>query len=144
MKIREAIENDFEQILPLLEELLERPTDNREELREIFLKGLRSEVRAIFVAELEGKIRGLITLSLYYKEAFYADCTIADIDEFIVAGDARGSGMADHLMESALQYARERGCKFVELWSRLGNERAHAFYERHGFQKLAVFLQKPL
>jgi ribosomal protein S18 acetylase RimI-like enzyme len=144
MKIREAIETDFEQLLPLLVELLKRPMDDRAELRKIFEKGLRSENRAIFVAEGEGKVQGLITLSVYHKEAFYANCDIADIDEFIVSTEARGGGAANLLMERAIRYAEERGCRFMELWSRLNNERAHAFYEKHGFQKTGLFLQRPM
>ncbi len=144
MEIRKAVEADFEQMVPLLAELLRRPIEEIEGMKEVFENGLASDKRTVFIADREGKVEGLITLTVYHKEAFYAHCVKAEIDEFIVSGDSRGGGVAGQWMERAVQYAAERGCKFVELWSRLDNERAHAFYEKYGYEKRGIFLQKTM
>ncbi|GII61052.1 GNAT family N-acetyltransferase [Sphaerisporangium krabiense] len=46
---------------------------------------------------------------------------------------ARGSGAADHLIATVLEWARERGAREVELWVTVPNDRARALYTRHGF-----------
>jgi ribosomal protein S18 acetylase RimI-like enzyme len=50
-----------------------------------------------------------------------------------VAGEARGSGVADALVEAALAGAAEAGFAEVVLYVEAGNGRAAAFYERMGF-----------
>lgn len=144
MEIRRAQEADFQQLLPLLAELLEERMGSIEEMRQVFLNDLQHDKRAIFVADDGGMVKGLITMTVYKKGAFYANCIKAEIDEFIVSGDVRGGGVAASLMERAVQHAAEKGCRLMELWSRLGNDRAHAFYEKAGFIKQAVFFQRKM
>jgi len=144
VEIRKAVETDFEQLLPLLEELLRHPIDNLAEMKEVFDDSLNSDKRVIFVAESEGKVKGLLSLTVYKKNTFYTNCLKAEIDEFIVSSDERGGGGARSLMERAVQYTAERGCKFVELWTDLDNQRAHAFYEKLGFMKRGLFMQRTM
>ena len=65
-------------------------------------------------------------------------------DEFAVPGSwqlvgmwvdprARGSGVADRLIEAVAGYAREHGASCVTLWVTEVNARAKAFYQRIGF-----------
>jgi ribosomal protein S18 acetylase RimI-like enzyme len=54
----------------------------------------------------------------------------------------RGSGLADHLVLRALQYAREDGCSELSLGVEANNDRARAYYEKLGVephrQRMAV------
>jgi ribosomal protein S18 acetylase RimI-like enzyme len=53
---------------------------------------------------------------------------------FVAAGHwRRGVGRA--LMAAALDSLRERGCAEATVWSFAANERANAFYEKHGFTR---------
>jgi ribosomal protein S18 acetylase RimI-like enzyme len=47
---------------------------------------------------------------------------------------ARGSGVADLLVEAVVSHVRDRGGKLITLWVAAGNGRARAFYGRLGFQ----------
>lgn len=58
------------------------------------------------------------------------DCLIEDV---FVADEARGSGLGKAMMEFAMQRARERGCRRMELDTNERNEAAVALYEGLGF-----------
>ena len=66
------------------------------------------------------------------------------IGNLYVAPGYRGTGLADELIERAMQYAREEGCVEFSLGVEATNERAKAYYEKLGFepyrQKMAVSL----
>ena len=47
----------------------------------------------------------------------------------------QGQGIGSVMMEHAIGFARERGCKSVKLTSNLKRTDAHRFYERLGFEK---------
>jgi RimJ/RimL family protein N-acetyltransferase len=60
----------------------------------------------------------------------------ADIDlvSMWVDPEARGSGIAERLVEAVIDWAHdEADAKVVGLWVTRGNERAQRFYERLGF-----------
>jgi GNAT superfamily N-acetyltransferase len=58
------------------------------------------------------------------------DCWLEDL---YVLEDARGSGLGRALVEAALERARERGCKRIELDVNEDNAPALALYEACGF-----------
>jgi GNAT superfamily N-acetyltransferase len=39
-----------------------------------------------------------------------------------------------HLLARAERWAREKGCRAIGLRSNVIRDRAHAFYERHGYK----------
>ena len=47
--------------------------------------------------------------------------------------DARGSGLGSDMILWAIAYARERGCRMVQLTTDKSRADAHRFYERLGF-----------
>jgi GNAT superfamily N-acetyltransferase len=53
---------------------------------------------------------------------------------FVAAGRWR-EGVGSRLMEAALEFLRERSYAAATVWSFAANERANAFYERHGFAR---------
>ena len=55
------------------------------------------------------------------------------IDDVVVDGDARGRGVGEALSRAALDEARRRGAKEVDLTSRPTREAANRLYQRLGF-----------
>jgi GNAT superfamily N-acetyltransferase len=53
---------------------------------------------------------------------------------FVAAGRWRG-GVGGALMAAAVDDLATRGCDEATVWSFAANERANAFYERHGFTR---------
>jgi GNAT superfamily N-acetyltransferase len=51
-----------------------------------------------------------------------------------------GTGLAAHLLEAAMDRARESGYERARLWTPRDNARARAFYEREGWRRSGVEL----
>ena len=62
----------------------------------------------------------------------------AEIGPFFVAGSHQGSGAARILIQGVIEEARERGIEQLELFVDTENHRAIAFYERQGFERIAL------
>ena len=58
----------------------------------------------------------------------------AEILGLVVTDAQRGRGVGAALVDAAEAWAVRQGCGFLRVRSRVIRERAHAFYERHGFQ----------
>jgi GNAT superfamily N-acetyltransferase len=58
------------------------------------------------------------------------DCTLEDV---YVAADARGGGLGRALLAAAVECARARGCRRIELHTAERNEAAVALYRSAGF-----------
>jgi GNAT superfamily N-acetyltransferase len=75
------------------------------------------------------------------------DCWLEDL---FVREDARRSGLGRALVEAALERARERGCKRIELDVNEDNGAARALYEACGFMSepkppgRTLFIGRPL
>ena len=75
------------------------------------------------------------------------DCWLEDL---FVREEARRSGLGRALVEAALERARERGCKRIELDVNEDNDAARALYEACGFQTepkppgRTLFIGRPL
>jgi ribosomal protein S18 acetylase RimI-like enzyme len=51
-----------------------------------------------------------------------------------VSPAARGTGLAGRLMDAVIGHIRAQGALRATLWVTDGNDRARAFYEKHGFR----------
>ncbi|WP_255149071.1 GNAT family N-acetyltransferase [Halorarius halobius] len=87
----------------------------------------------IFVAPGDEGLAGYVFL-LPERLAFVWDAAV--VNEVFVRPAQRGTGVADALLERALDHAREQALPLdrVVLDVDRENERARAFYERHGFE----------
>ncbi len=85
----------------------------------------------LFVARLDGAIVGSLTL------VFYAIPTglKAWIEDVVVDDAARGRGVGESLNRAAIDEARRRGAKDVNLTSRPSREAANRLYRRIGFDQ---------
>ena len=66
------------------------------------------------------------------------------IGNLYVGPTYRGSGLADHLVLRAMQYAREEGCGELSLEVEVDNDRAVAYYEKLGFEPHRQRMSVPL
>lgn len=113
-------------LLPQLSSSSAPPT--REELGEI----VRSDATHLLVArdaDWSGSILGAMTLVVFRIPTGVR----AWIEDVVVDGDARGRGVGEALNRAALDLARARGAKTVDLTSRPSREAANRLYQRIGF-----------
>ena len=72
-------------------------------------------------------------LQLRFRFSVWKAALDAWIEDVYVAESARRAGVGDALVTRALERARERGARRVELDCNEDNAGARALYERHGF-----------
>jgi len=70
----------------------------------------------------------------------------AEVNGLIVDEGQRSKGAGARLLEAAEDWARNKKCVSVSVRSNVIRERAHAFYERHGYEhyKTQKAFRKPL
>lgn len=83
---------------------------------------------ALWIAEADRAIVGMIGTRPLNDGAW-------EICKMYVAAGHRGGGLAQALIDAAEGYARERGVVAMKLWSDTRFERAHRFYEKHGYAR---------
>jgi ribosomal protein S18 acetylase RimI-like enzyme len=72
-------------------------------------------------------------LQLRFRFSVWKAAPDAWLEDLFVREEARRAGVGDALVSLALERARERGAKRVELDTNEDNAPALALYERHGF-----------
>ena len=127
--IRTAQPSDHARIAELAGQLSYPST--REEIAHR-LQGLqRTAEAAVFVAELETReIAGWIAVFVY--RTVEADAR-AEVSGLVVDERFRSQRVGERLLARAEQWACESGCQSIGLRSNVIRDRAHAFYERHGY-----------
>jgi ribosomal protein S18 acetylase RimI-like enzyme len=90
-----------------------------------------SDGSQLFVARVDGRIVGVLTLATYPT----LTGTKAWIEDVIVDEAARGHGVGEALNQAALETARRRGIRSVDLTSRPARQAANRLYQRIGFEQ---------
>jgi GNAT superfamily N-acetyltransferase len=93
----------------------------------------RRRSRQVFVATRDGRVLGWAAVSL--EESFVTGRG-ALIEGFVVDESARNEGIGAELLRSVERWARERGSATIRVLSNVIRERAHRFYERHGYGRI--------
>ena len=70
---------------------------------------------------------------LRYRYSIWTESVDCWLEDIFVEDEARGSGMGRALMEAALERARARGCRRMELDVNEANPAAMALYDSLGF-----------
>ncbi len=122
------LQNGFIETLSFLSEVKIPP----EKLIEIFRRLKQNADNNIFIAVTnEGKVVGATTLLIEQK--FIHGCgRVGHIEDVVVHKSFRGQRIAHHLIEKAINVAREAGCYKVILNCK---ENLVPFYEKLGFRK---------
>jgi GNAT superfamily N-acetyltransferase len=128
-KIRPAHPPDHARIAELAGQLSYPSTPEEIQRR---LQGIKSSAEAaVFVAELEiGEIAGWIAVFVY--RTVEADAR-AEVSGLVVDERFRSQRVGERLLARAEEWARENDCQAIGLRSNVIRDRAHAFYERHGY-----------
>lgn len=129
-KVRLAKESDAAQIAVLASQL-GYPSTTEEILHRMRSFEPPSQ-HALFVAESPaGEVVGWGHVSV--SRLIESDLR-AELNGLIVAEGHRSLGAGRKLLEQAERWARERGCKSLNLRSNVIRARAHQFYEREGYE----------
>lgn len=132
VEIFEAGERDVAELMPLMRGYCEfygtNPSDaGLEEMAGALIGG----EGAIFAARADGEpIAGFATCVT--KWSMLRGARVAILDDLFVEPSARGSGVADRLIEACAEWARTRDAVALEWQTALDNERAKAVYDRVG------------
>ena len=88
----------------------------------------------LLVAILDDQVIGTMQLSTIPGIAFKGAWR-GQIEAVRIAGDLRGRGLGEQLIEYGVEQFRQGGCKFVQLTSDKSRTSAHRFYERLGWTR---------
>jgi len=92
---------------------------------------VESDAATLFVARDDGVVVGTLTLVIFSIPTGLR----AWIEDVIVDEDARGIGVGEALTTAAINEARERGVRSLDLTSRPSREAANALYQKLGFER---------
>jgi GNAT superfamily N-acetyltransferase len=95
--------------------------------------GGRNDQREVFVAE---NAMGVVGWAGVRVEEGFVEGRHATIEGLVVDARVRSTGVGAQLLQAVEAWARTHGCDAVRVQSNVIRERAHAFYERHGYLKL--------
>jgi GNAT superfamily N-acetyltransferase len=99
---------------------------------------------AVFVADSpEDGVIGWVHVS---RQPVLEEEIRAEVNGLVVAEGQRSLGAGAQLLAAAEDWARAHGCKGMSVRSNVIRERAHQFYERHGYEhyKTQKSFRKPL
>jgi len=89
--------------------------------------------RAVYVAENDAGVVGWAGVCV--REDFVGG-RYAEIEGFVIDAQTRGAGIGTKLLDAVEGWARSRDCDAMRVRSNVVRERAHTFYERHGYAKV--------
>lgn len=142
LKIRRAKTDDAAQLAELSGQLGYPATASQIRQRLKRLKPVSQH--AVFVAVLpKEKIIGWLHMTV--EQLLETDLR-AEVNGLVVADGHRSLGAGARLLAEAEKWARQKKCKGVSVRSNVIRERAHAFYERNGYEhyKTQKAFRKPL
>jgi len=144
--IRESIHDDIPSLLELLYEL-GRPksqTDSELEKFEKLLKNyMQEDDKKILIAQInDSKIIGMI--SMVFLSRLNQNTLEMYIPELIVSQNYHSNGIGKKLINSSIEFGKEKKCHRIRLES--GNQRidSHKFYKHLGFETSSIFFTKDL
>jgi ribosomal protein S18 acetylase RimI-like enzyme len=107
---------------------------------------LKDPEKMLFVAEIEGKTVGMVHLETKVEPDLpvLVPMKWAQISEIIVGKNHQRQGIGKALMQQAVLWAKEKGCKDLRLSVAHFNEGAQDFYRAEGFGVKHHVLALPL
>lgn len=141
LRIRRAKPGDVARLAELAGEL-GYPTTTAE-MKARLRRVKPAALNAIFVAEDGGNVVGWIHVGVSY---LLEVSLRAEINGLIVSDASRSRGTGARLLEAAEAWARAKKCEGMSVRSNVIRDRAHAFYERNGYEhyKTQKAFRKPL
>jgi ribosomal protein S18 acetylase RimI-like enzyme len=135
MKIEMAIKSDIPTLCILLDYLfsqeVEFKPDHKTQSRGLRMILNNNNIGNIFVAKKNEKIIGMVIL-LYTVSTVLGE-RVALLEDMVVSPDERELGIGSMLLDYAVKYAIEKGCKRITLLTDKMNIRAQKFYKQNKF-----------
>ncbi len=130
-----AITSDIPTLCALLDYLfsqeVEFKPDHKTQSRGLEMILNNNNIGNIFVAKKNEKIIGMVIL-LYTVSTALGE-RVALLEDMVVFPDERELGIGSTLLDHAVKYANEKGCKRITLLTDKMNIRAQKFYKQHKF-----------
>lgn len=136
LEIREATVDDLADVLTLY---ADPDMDGAEvltldEARGLFERLRRDRDHRLFVARVAGETVGTFAL-LIMPNLAHGGRAAGVLEDLVVAAPWRSRGIGEALVGAAIERCRRKGCYKLTLSSDLRRGRAHAFYDRLGFER---------
>ena len=142
IKIRNLSINDLEGLIKLLEQLWTGKAIDRDSVKKVIERGLKSENQIYICATDGGKVIGYCSLTI--KNNLWMSANLGNVDELVVDSDYRNRGIGKMLMNEIQNIAKENDCKRLELDSAFHRTVAHDFYSNLGFEKRDCLFTKEI
>jgi ribosomal protein S18 acetylase RimI-like enzyme len=81
-------------------------------------------------------------VQLRYRWGVWWDAEDCNVEDVFVSAGARGSGLGRELVSAAIDRARERGCRRMELDTGADNAPAQGLYRSLGFFESGIFMRR--
>jgi GNAT superfamily N-acetyltransferase len=105
---------------------------------------LKEDDVAVFVAERSGDVIGYVYAGMEPQSWKELRETAGFIHDVVVAPEARRTGVASALVESACGWLRSIGAPRVMLWTAEKNDSAHRLFTRLGFRRTMIEMTREL
>lgn len=137
-KVRRAELNDTDALLPLAKALATSFTVENQAFGQSFKQLLDMPHATLFIAEQGNEL--IAYLLGFEHPSFYANGSVAWVEELYVKEDYRSAGVGSLLMNHFEQATKSAGNKLIALATR----RASDFYQSLGYQESATYFKKHL
>jgi ribosomal protein S18 acetylase RimI-like enzyme len=134
--IREASEDDLPAILRLYgqPEIDDGAILSPDAARDIFRQFACYPHYKLYVAERGGEVAGSYAFLVMHNLG-HLGAPSAIVEDVVVDPASQGAGIGQQMMRHAMEQARAANCYKLTLSSNAKRERAHAFYEKLGFER---------
>lgn len=137
MDIQIATEVDIPELCQLLETLFTQEEEFLPDAR-AQAKGLKAIIRSEHLGDiLVVRHKGLLVamINLLYTHSTALGEPVVLLEDMVVADDYRGQGVGSLLLDYAVHFAEDRGCKRVTLLADADNNEARHLYHKLGFEQ---------
>lgn len=135
MQIVTATEADIPAMCRLLAQLFEQEAefvaDETLQRRGLSRIIAQPQLGRIFVARRDGEILGMVNLLFSVSTALGA--RVAWLEDMVVDRNQRGGAIGSALLQHAVEFAKQQGCRRITLLTDADNSAGQRFYRRHGF-----------
>ena len=135
MQIDPATASDIPALCNLLNQLFEQEVEFSPDLvaqqRGLVMIIENPQIGAILVARQDTQIIGMV--NLLYTVSTALGARVALLEDMVIEKNQRGKGVGSRLLDAALEFAQQHGCRRITLLTDAVNTDAQRFYQRQGF-----------
>lgn len=142
LRIRRARLSDLPSILQLFAEdalyfASQERTAGLPQVDEAYVRALEliqaTPDNTVYVAEADGRVVGTFQLT-FIQQLSHCGARVAQLENVFVVAEQRSRGIGSAMLRFAIAAAQQNHCIRIQLTTNVRRERAHAFYQRLGFE----------